>query len=394
MALSRIMSAFMALAIVGGWNSIPVAAQGIEPVNKPAAAKSKSTEKKSSAKAAKPEGKTDSEASNRALEAGIKSYTSGKYEPAIASLNTALQGGGLPSHRVARALYYRGMAHRKSGKSAQAIADLKGALWLGNGLSDSERAEATAQHAAAYKDAGLGEAPPVAHSAVESTEPARSAAAPASPAAASTPATTPAAKASGGWQATTASGGAPSHAMAPADATAAAPAPAAPSSGSGIGGFFSSIFGGGSTAPASAPAPAAPRPVTTASTGPSPQVSSWADSTSVEAAKSAKPVKAAGFNASEAKKEAPTAAARTAAGNYRLEVGTTTSRDEAEKMAKRLRAEHAGEIASRELAIDEGEFGASRYYRVGIGPFANADEPGKLCAALKAKGMDCLVVTR
>lgn len=392
MALSRGMSAFVALTIAGGWNSIPAAAQGIEPVAKPAAAKSKAADKKSAAKASKPEGKTDPEASNRALEAGIKSYTSGKYDPAIASLNTALQGGGLPSHRVARALYYRGMAHRKQGKSAQAIADLKGALWLGNGLSDSERAEATAQHAAAYKDAGLGEAPPVAHSTVESTEPARSAAATAS---APAPAAIPAAKTSGGWQATTASSGAPSHALAPGDASTSAPAPpATTSSGSGIGGLFSSIFGGGSTASVSAPAPAAQRPVTTASTGPAAQVSSWVDSTSVEPSKSAKPVKSAGSTAQEAKKETANATGSSASGNYRLEVGTTTSRDEAEKVAKRLRAEHAGEIASRELAIDEGKFGASRYFRVGIGPFANADEPGKLCAALKAKGMDCLVVTR
>lgn len=402
MALSRLMSALLALAITGAWTSGPASAQGIEPVDKaagPAAKNAAPASNKASAKTGKSasksdaEAKSDPEASNRALEAGIKSYNSGKYDPAVASMSTALQSGGLPGDRVARALYYRGMAYRKQGKSAQAIADLKGALWLKSGLSDSERAEATAQHAAAYKDAGLGDAPDIQRNTVTSNaSPAVAAAAPAPVAS--------------GWGATTQ---APTTQAAPTAlsmAPAATPEPA-PSSGTGIGGFFSNLFGGGgSSAPASEP-PAVASPVTTASTGPggspaTPQVSSWVESTSVEPSRTrhaaASPPAA---NAATATKPASPASVSheasgsgSAAGKFRLEVGTTTSRDEAEKIATRLKSEHAADLASRQLAIDEGKFGASKYFRVGIGPYATADEPGKLCAALKAKGMDCLVVTR
>lgn len=382
MSHARLMSALLALALAGGWGWQPAAAQGIEPVKKAADAKASKSSKSAKAEKAGKSGDGnahDPEAANRALEGGIKSYSSGKYEPAVAALSTALTSGGLPSQKVAKALYYRGLSYRKQGKSAQAIADLKSALWLKGGLTDSERAEAAAQHAAAYKEAGLGEAPVVEHTAA------------AEPAAAAIPA--PPAKASpGSWQATTATAAAPSHALAASGASASAPAA---STGSGIGGFFSGLFGSGGQAaapPSAAPAP----PVTTASTGPVPQVSTWVESTSVEQARSskAKSSEAVKSKAADARNRVAKAAAAPKAGKFRLEVGTTTSRDEAENVARRLKAEHAADLASREPQIDEGKFGASKYYRVGIGPYATADEPGRLCAALKAKGVDCLVVTR
>lgn len=398
MLQTKRMAALMTLAILGCYPLVPAHAQGIEPVKKDAAAPAQPAAKAGKGqKGAQPgqEAKKDPEAAARNLEAGIKAYESGKNEQAVGSITMALQNGGLPSQSVARALYYRGAAYRKQAKPAQAIADLKSALWLKGGLTEAERSDAVAQHAAAYKEAGLGEAPPV-----ERTV----AAAPASaPAAASTPsASPPAASAAAPLQvsmaASPATGAAtPQMGLAPAETgTASAAAPVQTSSGGGVAGFFSNLFGGGSE-PAPTAQAASAAPVTTASTRPAePEVSSWSSTTSVKPAASAQ-AKVAAVEAAPAKPAAhaaPAASAKKASGKYRLEIGTTTSRDEAQSIAQRVKAEHGRDLASREPEIDEGTFGTSRYYRVGVGPYANAEEPGRLCAALKAKGVDCLVVTR
>ncbi len=79
----------------------------------------------------------------KSYEAGAKAFEAGKYGPAIQSLSSALSMGGLSSQQMAKALYYRGAAYRKTGKSAQAISDLTSAVWLKNGLSDADRAAAS-----------------------------------------------------------------------------------------------------------------------------------------------------------------------------------------------------------------------------------------------------------
>ena len=84
----------------------------------------------------------------------------------------------------------------------------------------------------------------------------------------------------------------------------------------------------------------------------------------------------------------------TAAGKYRLQVGIVSSRDEAEQITARLRAEHAQAIGTAAPAIDEVTFGSGTFYRVQVGPYASAAEPGQFCTALKPKGFDCLVVTK
>ena len=97
----------------------------------------------------------------KSYEAGAKAFEAGKFGPAIQSLSTALSTGGLSSQQMAKALYYRGAAYRKTGKSAQAISDLTSAVWLKNGLSDADRAAAMEQRQAAYQEAGLGTATPI-----------------------------------------------------------------------------------------------------------------------------------------------------------------------------------------------------------------------------------------
>lgn len=99
----------------------------------------------------------DSAAAHASYDAGVKSYQGGKFEPAVQSFTAALRGGGLPASDMAHALYYRGLAYKKQSKPGLAISDLTSALWLKNGLSDSERASATSERADAYRLAGLGD---------------------------------------------------------------------------------------------------------------------------------------------------------------------------------------------------------------------------------------------
>ncbi|OYW52717.1 MAG: hypothetical protein B7Y80_16530 [Hyphomicrobium sp. 32-62-53] len=99
---------------------------------------------------------------------------------------------------------------------------------------------------------------------------------------------------------------------------------------------------------------------------------------------------------SEAKKKVAAIAKPrdTAAGKYRLQVGIVGSREEAENITSRLRTEHAESLGAAAPAIDEVTFGNGTFYRVQVGPYASAAEPGQFCSALKPKGYDCLVVTK
>lgn len=396
---ARLRWAVLTLAVAIGCPDGVVHAQGIAPVKQAAPAKGG----KQKVAAPKPQSKNP-EAASKALESGIKSYQAGKNEAAVEALSVALQGG-LPSQDVARALYYRGAAYRKQGKPVQAISDLKSALWLKGGLSEAERGDATLQHAAAYKDAGLGEAPAIERTTAVA-EVTSGAAKGAEKRAAEAPvAAAPQAGAgqAAGVQIAGAGSGPAQPVMSLAQPANAAEPAAETASGGGITGFFSNLFGGAGSSQSSATetAQAPQRPLTTASTTPQqPQVSSWADSTTVAPRRSGQVAKVAAAEAvatpaagaGEKKKAAKRVAS--VGGKYRLEVGSTTSREEAEKIAQRLKSEHGPALAAREMSIDEGKFGSSSYFRVGVGPYATAEEPGKLCTTLKSKGLDCVVITR
>ena len=323
--------------------------------------------------------KKDPAAALKLLEAGVKSYEIGKLDPAVQQLTSAL-ASGLPSQQMARALYYRGLAFRKQSKPAQAISDLTSAIWLKGGLADAERANAVESRAAAYREAGLGDPAPVV------AETSRAAAAPAA-------STTAAAPASGWQTATAASGGSTEPKL------SAAPAEAPPAGGSGgLGGFFSGLFGG-STSSSAAPAPS-----TTASTAvaaPPTATSSWGDATSVASAKGRTTPPAAAGNPAPSVKvaaAAPAAAAPAAPvfkGKFRLQVAAVRSRAEAEALAQKLKQAHGSAIGGREPAIEQSVIGAmGTFYRVRVGPYADANEPRQLCSRIKPDGFDCLVVTQ
>lgn len=152
----------------------------------------------------------------RAVIEGIKSYEAGKYANSVTSLSIALKGEGLTSKDTAKALYYRGRAHKQLMKFPEAIADLTSALWLKDGLSEAERQKAEADRKASY--AGVGVAGPATVARAKTAAPVTSPApaAPAKPAAvAAAPARTKTAPVK------------PVEVARPARKTAAAPVPAA-----------------------------------------------------------------------------------------------------------------------------------------------------------------------
>lgn len=298
------------------------------------------------------------------FEGGIKAYGLGKYDEAMRAFEAAIRAG-MPANQMPRVLYYRGLTFRKTGKPGFAVSDLTSALWLKGGLSEAERADAIKNRALAYQESGVSEVPPVPKSSY--------AEAPALPG---------------------------STAQASASTSAAAPSsPAAPqtpssSSGSGITGFFSNLFGGGSS---SDTAPAA-----TASVAQEPEHAGWGAATEVvpQSASSA-PSRPAEVGApymtqvaAVAEPGRPPASSVAGSGGIKLQVAAVRSRSEAEALAGLLVGRHANVLGGRRPQVDETIIGSmGTFYRVRIGPFANESEPQRLCNSLKPDGFDCLVVT-
>lgn len=431
-------------------------------------------------------GKKDPNVALKALDAGTKSYSAGKFDPAVQSLTAALANGGLPPQKMAQAYYYRGMAYKKQKKPAQALSDLTVAVWVNGGLSEADRAAAMDARNEVYREAGLGDqAPPIANAVgtpspktaaaaaptpppaaaspppapapvakaptppaadsfatavapAPSTQPRVAAAPPASPSAerpvwqadpnspppppmplpADTAVQAPAASAQPSAPVATLSplpgssgsstAAPPATGLAPAgDETAAQPSSGSPdimaplaSAGSSISGFFSNMFGqGGQPKDASAPAPTQ----TTGSTGTgeglgwAQNASSAPQGPSVQVSAS-EPQRAPGY---EAPSPPPTAAATaksvvtSANGKYRLQLASVRSREEADRLAEAVMTNHGSELGGAAAEVDETVIGnMGTFYRVRLGPYANANEPRKLCTSLKPQGYDCQVVTQ
>ena len=389
--------------------------------------------------------------------AGIKAYEAGKHADAIKHLGAAIRAGGLQKPQIAKALYYRGLAFRKKGKPGQAISDLTSAYWLNEGLTTAQRSDALSNRNAAYREAGISNAPAASEAVVVAPEPAVKSA-PSSGASTS------------GWETATlgktASPAANASSTSQAPAVAAAPASksstsASDSSDSGssgsVGGFFSSITslftGGGSSSSQSAPSQSKNLD-TTASIATKPETSSWTQTTQVAAAPpSAKPTKPAQvatpfatqvaaapppakptkpaqaatpfatqvavapppakpkkpaqittpFTTQVAAATPPAVAAQpskpkvTSAplGKYRLQVAAVRSRSEADAVAASLMQKYGSKLGQRRPVVDEAVIGSmGTFYRVRVGPYANAKEPQQLCGTLRTSGFDCLVVTQ
>lgn len=376
--------------------------------------------------------KLDPSAAQGEVEAGINALSQGRAEAAVTSLSNALSTGSLPQAQTARALYYRGVAYRRTAKPALAISDLTSALWIKGGLSDEQRADALQQRSGAYREAGLPDQadPPGLKAAMASAKPA-----------------------TGSF-------------------TGVAPQAPASASSSG-GGFFSSLFGGfGSGANSNAPAAPDPKPapkavvpaptsMSTTSTGSvttsqnsnpaegkpatrtvpiiaaagsslpvgfqdlsepirhvevstqaraaqpaaqAPVARTW-DEPKVKQGQAGAPNKAAPHVAAAqppvpAATPPPAAATprgRTAAapigGSLQVQVAAVRSQQEAQGVASRLQANYAREIGGRTPTIDQTSVGSlGTLYRVQVGPFASAKDTEALCARLKGDGLDCRVL--
>jgi cell division septation protein DedD len=306
-------------------------------------------DKKAETKARK---KQDPAEAQRIIETALKQLQAGKVEQAVQAVSATVAGGNLPPAILAKALYVRGVAYRKQGRTAQAISDLSGALWLRGGLGGDEREDAMKEKAAAYADAGLAD---------------------------------PASKRS-------------------------------KTKSAGSGNWLSGIFGGlGESADPPSPPPApkvSAAPVERVETAPAPKVSTaptlpqaWTSKTEAEAEPETEPEpvgeaeepapKAPPSKVSKTAKATPAPSAKQAEGHYLVQLAARRTEEEALALAAKAKREHASLLASRGQSVDRAVFGnMGAFYRVRFGPFASAQETQSVCAKLQGSGIDCLPVTR
>lgn len=197
-----------------------------------------------------------------------------------------------------------------------------------------------------------------------------------------------------------------------AQADAAAPQSSNPLAGTGtaVSNFFGNMFGGSSAA---TPAQEGGSAVMTGSTE---QPSQWGPDTTVVTAQTSSMVQrgpdspppppsssdalpwgtANGSASAPSQKAAPVKVASAgAAGKYKLQVAAVRSREEAERLAQTLTGYQPVRDGMVSPEIDEAVIGSmGTFYRVRLGPYADANEPGRLCKTLKPQGFDCLVVTQ
>lgn len=171
-----------------------------------------------------------------------------------------------------------------------------------------------------------------------------------------------------------------------------------------MGTSIGNMFGGSSASTGSQPGSQATQtessPMMTSSTGPiyantpaaGAEPAAWGD----PVVKAPNPAKSNQVGAEVKSAQAPAAKEQVAsAGGVLLQVAAVRSREEADVVSTRLRGTPAVVSAGKQASIDEAIIGnMGTFYRVRLGPFANAAEPNKLCAVLKPEGYDCLVVSQ
>lgn len=370
-------------------------------------------------------------AQDAGLKSGAASLAAGKYDAAVRQLSATINSDSAAPSDAAKALYLRGIAYRKMGEPARAVADLGAAIWLGLPQDDKVKAlvnrglayraaglskEAEAELAAARKLGGSGEVDALIADGGGAPAGAAAIAAfttevtPGDAGASSTsrPRTEPVTSFN------TSGGDTPPPAEPPPTRTAnASPGswstsvadesqPASSSSGGNrltrwFGSLSDSSSDTAAPAPAPTPAPAQaappPRPAAPPSAAAS---SSWSTSTETEEAASA------GGGESKSRwsrmfgrtaEADPTAqpavaAAPSAGGAYRLQLATSRSEAEAQALWKKVSHSQGLDGVSPQIErVDIGNFGT--FYSLRIGPFPDKAESLKVCNALKRSGIDC-----
>ncbi|CAN1722408.1 SPOR domain-containing protein [Hyphomicrobium sp. 1Nfss2.1] len=262
------------------------------------------------------------------LAKAIERYRAGETEPAIGGINAALRGR-LSDPQLAKAYYYRGLAHRRAGRPNDAISDLTQALSSG-GLSESETTDATESLHAVYRELGTGVRADTA-SVPAAAEPARS------------------------W--------------APSDVAISTGALQEPKP----------------EVPAARPKAWAKQQVSLAPLPPARKQS--------DASTTSKPRTTASSTAALTPfvTEVSIAPAQDLPpSEIRLLVGQAHSRSEAVALAVRLTSQRGFGLGPRRPQIAETAFADSAIYRVRLGPFANLDDALALCRSLRDSGYDCV----
>jgi tetratricopeptide (TPR) repeat protein len=378
-------------------------------------------------------------AEDAGLKSGAASLAAGKYDNAVRQLSAMVNSENASPGEAAKALYFRGIAYRKLGQPARAIADLGAAIWLG--LPDQDRVKALVNRGLAFQAAGLSsqgevelaQARKVGGSGAVDQLIAEGGGSAGTTADIAAFATEVRAEDQGGSSAaaraeplpgfnTSVSGEEapppPSTRTADASPKSAGDAPSAwstsvngdstpPSSGNRLTRWFGSLTDSSASSSAGAsseptPALSAPRAAPAPATTPAPVNSSWTTKTETQEAPSGSEGggQSKGWGrwfskTAEAEAPAEPAAAPSSAGGggYRLQLATSQSEEEAQALYKKVASQNP-ELASKQPEIEKvdiGNFGT--FYSLKIGPFPDKAESLKLCNALKRSGVDCLLAT-
>jgi len=360
------------------------------------------------------------------LKNGAASLAAGKYAAAIRQLSATVNDKKATTGQAAKALMLRGIAYRRSGNPARAIADLGAAVWLG--LPTSDRARALVNKGLAYKAAGLssqGDAELAqARKISSSSQVQKLIDEDGGAVVASDASSTVSEQSSSGesvWSRLVPSFGGSTATPPPAPTPAAEPPPtrtaeAAPksgwnaavsdekseSSGSAVSRWFGSLTGDSASAPAASaptlePSPA-PAPRTTAApktTAKPPSAASWGANTKTEKVVSndSGSSTAIGRWFSRSTESAPAAAPAARGSGYSVQLANSRSKAEAQALWKKVQTSN-GQLASAAPQIEKVEIGNfGTFYSLKIGPFASQAQSTKLCNALKRNGTDCSVVS-
>ncbi|WP_141693802.1 SPOR domain-containing protein [Methyloligella halotolerans] len=315
-----------------------------------------------------------------AVDAGAAELRAGQYQSAVQRLTAALGDESLSSREAALALYYRGLANRKLGRHAQAIADLGNGIFLG--LPSTDRVAAQVERGYAFRDLGLAE---------ESQRELAYAqkAAPSQTARLSKQGGVDVREVATGTQQVAVGGfwdrmspfggttGTPAKGPPPSQTTTTDPAATE--------GWSTQVATGDQAVPATPPArTAAPAPVPQAAPAPAPApqpeqggnaITRWFGS----------------WGNSYAEPPAETAST-SEGGGYRLQLAASRSEAEARQLWQKVQSSNPA-LSGKTPQIEQADVGdLGTFYRLQIGPFSDKAESEKLCNDLKRSGVECFLV--
>ncbi len=278
----------------------------------------------------------------RKLSDAYKLMQDDKTAEAIKQLDGVITDSPEDTEAASKAMLLRGQAYVKAGRHAQALADFNAALWL-QGLSSSQRKQAVEGRKAALAKLGLGEGEASSSQTEEKPE------------SVATPQPAPTASAQQP----------PQRPAAPSWQTEVQAAAEEEEDTGGIGSFFSGLFGGDTQEPAEQTASVA--------TSRDPAASGWATRT--------------------AESEEPRPTRSSDGGQYRVQIASLSTREDAESEVKRLTRILGDAMAGETPNIVRTDTDAGNtYYRIMIGPKPSREDADEMCQMFQSRGVDCLVL--